>query len=218
MGNTNLDLAPYLEQVPTWPRVGRHIFAQHDARSVVVYQAFRPEIVHFAAAHGCFGDGFSLARMSWVKPNFLWMMYRCGWATKEGQEAVVAVWLRREAFEEVLRLAVPSSFHPARFATREDWEGAVKSSAVRLQWDPDRHPSGSPLERRAIQLGLRGQALRRYSQEWILRIEDITPFVAEQRARVTGRGWDKLVLPRETLYRPADGAVAKALGLDESAA
>jgi hypothetical protein len=26
---------------------------------------------------------------------------------------------------------------------------------VRLQWDPDHHPNGSPLKRRAIQLGLR---------------------------------------------------------------
>lgn len=28
-------------------------------------------------------------------------------------------------------------------------------SSVRLQWDPDHHPDGSPRRRRAIQLGLR---------------------------------------------------------------
>ena len=65
---------------------GRHVLAQYDAETVVVYQAYRPSIGAFAATHGYFGGGFSPSRMSWIKPNFLWMMYRCGWATKEGQE------------------------------------------------------------------------------------------------------------------------------------
>ncbi|MFM7854759.1 MAG: DUF4291 family protein [Flammeovirgaceae bacterium] len=29
--------------------------------------------------------GLSLNRMTWMKPNFLWMMYRSGWATKHNQ-------------------------------------------------------------------------------------------------------------------------------------
>jgi len=37
------------------------------------------------------------------------------------------------------------------------------------------------LERRAIQLGLRGEILARYAREWIIEIEDISAFVAEQR-------------------------------------
>jgi len=24
-------------------------------------------------------------RMTWIKPNFLWMMYRSGWASKKNQ-------------------------------------------------------------------------------------------------------------------------------------
>ena len=39
--------------------------------------------------------------MSWIKPNFLWKMYRCGWATKEGQEIVLAVWIASAAFAAV---------------------------------------------------------------------------------------------------------------------
>jgi hypothetical protein len=80
--------------------------------SVTVYQAYRPAIGHFAANYGYFGGEFSLSRMSWIKPNFLWMMNRCGWATKEGQEVVLAVRLRRSAFDEILRRAVHSSFVP----------------------------------------------------------------------------------------------------------
>ena len=33
---------------------------------------------------------------------------------------------------------------------------------------------GQKLERRAIQLGLRGEILQNYSRDWIIKIEDIT--------------------------------------------
>lgn len=56
-------LEPYVEQLPHWPRGGRHILAQFDDESVVVYQAYRPEIGRYAAAHGAFGAGFSFSRM-----------------------------------------------------------------------------------------------------------------------------------------------------------
>src|SRR5262250_1874468 len=107
-----LSTEPYLTQKERWPRSGRHILAQYDAESVVVYQAYRPEIGPFAARHGSCGAGFSLDRMSWVKPNFLWMMYRSGWGTKGGQEVTLAVRLRRDAFDEILRRAVHSTFVP----------------------------------------------------------------------------------------------------------
>src|SRR5215468_6730798 len=100
---------PYLVQKDRWPKTGRHILAQYDDEAIVVYQAYRPSIGHFAAQHGYFGGPFSLSRMSWIKPNFLWMMYRCGSASKEGQKAVLAVRLKRPAFDEILRRAVHSS-------------------------------------------------------------------------------------------------------------
>jgi hypothetical protein len=92
-----LTLERYLDQQARWPTAGRHILARYDEASVVVYQAYRPAIGHYAARHGRFGGEVSLDRMSWIKPNFLWMMYRCGWGTKDGQEVTLAVWLRRAA-------------------------------------------------------------------------------------------------------------------------
>lgn len=105
-----LELEPYLQQRDDWPSRGRHILAQYDRQTVVVYQAYRPSIGRFAADHGYFGGDFSLGRMSWIKPNFLWMMYRSGWGQKQGQEVVLAVRLQRKAFDEILARAVPSSF------------------------------------------------------------------------------------------------------------
>lgn len=184
--------------------------AQFDDETVVVYQAYRPEIGHFAAKHGYFGGAFSLGRMSWIKPNFLWMMYRCGWASKEGQEVVLAVTIERRAFDAILAAAVPSSYGQVdRFASTEAWSQAVKTSDVRLQWDPDHGPSGAPLERRAIQLGLRGDVLARYARPWIRSIEDISEFV---HAQAKLRGTADLVTPREEVY-PVAPETAAILGL-----
>ena len=37
---------------------------------------------------------------------------------------------------------------------------------------------GEKLERQAIELELRGKTLNNYSRDWIIKIEDITEFVA----------------------------------------
>jgi len=209
-----LRIEPYLQQTRLWPNEGRHILAQYDAESVVVYQAYRPAIGRFAAEHGYFGGEFSLSRMSWVKPNFLWMMYRCGWGTKPDQETVLAVRIQRAAFDALLDAAVPSSFDPRHFGTRDEWQTAVAGSSVRLQWDPDHDPTGAPLERRALQLVLRGDPLRRYAREWILGIEDVSAFVAEQREHAARSRWSALRMPAERVYPVADPIVWLRLGLD----
>jgi hypothetical protein len=206
-----LALEPWTAQQPHWPARGRHVLAQADADSIVVYQAYRPEIAEHAVAHERFGGEFSYARMSWIKPNFLWMMFRCGWATKPGQERVLAVRLARPFFDGLLAAAVPSGFVPEKYDSHDHWREAVAGSAVRLQWDPDHGPGGEPLERRAVQLGLRGDALRRYGQE-ALAIEDITDFVATQRAHATGDR-AQLLVPRERVYAPSPAATAN-VGLD----
>jgi hypothetical protein len=66
---TRLALESWREQQAHWPVEGRHILAQYDEASVVVYQAYRPEIGRYAAQHGRFGGEFSLTRMSWIKPK-----------------------------------------------------------------------------------------------------------------------------------------------------
>jgi site-specific DNA-cytosine methylase len=97
---TSLRTEAYRAQHERWPTQGRHILAQYDDDTVIVYQAYRPSIGHAAAADGRFGGGgVSFGRMSWIKPNFLWMMFRSGWGTKADQEVTLAVRLRREGFD-----------------------------------------------------------------------------------------------------------------------
>ena len=213
--SVELLLEPYRDQLARWPGTGRHIMAQFDHESVVVYQAYRPSIGRYAAAHGYFGGEFSLARMSWIKPNFLWMMYRSGWGTKEGQEVTLAVRLRRAAFDQILCRAVHSAFVPGTYASRDEWSRAVADSSVRLQWDPDHDPAGNRMERRAIQLGLRGGVLERYAREWILGVEDISGLVTVQRTHAqAGPPYERLLTPREDPYPVTEPEVASRLGID----
>lgn len=207
---------PYLEQVARWPKSGRHILAQFDDRSVVVYQAYAPAIGRFAAMNGWFGGEFGYGRMSWVKPNFLWMMYRSGWGTKDGQQVVLAIRIQRTAFDTLLSQAVHSTFVPEVHGSSEQWKQHVRSSEVRLQWDPDHGPHGEKLERRAIQLGLRGEVLRRYGREWIVGIEDVSELVAEQYSHVKARELHRLLTPEEHVYPVSDPDVAGKLGVEET--
>jgi hypothetical protein len=204
---------PYLDQVTIWPQKGRHILAQFDDESVIVYQAYSPAIGRYAVQHGSFGGDFSYSRMSWVKPNFLWMMYRSGWGTKPDQEVTLALRIRRAFFDSLLAQAVPSSWDREQFATEQDWSRAVGQSSVRLQWDPDHHPSGAKLDRRAIQLGRRGDVLEAFGRREILEVIDLSPFVAEQRAHLQSRGISGLITPRERVFVPSDPAVAAKLRL-----
>jgi hypothetical protein len=205
--------APYADVSSRWPRQGRHILASYDQDEIVVYQAYRPEIADVAVAQKRFASPFSLQRMSWIKPNFLWMMYRCGWATKPDQQRVLAIHLPRVAFYQILAQAVWSSFQPDLHPSSEVWSAAIQSSDVRLQWDPDHDPTGKPLERRAIQLGLRGKTLEQYATMWPVRIEDITTMVQSQHQRISEP--HELLIPDERPVPIADTVVRQHLKLDQ---
>jgi hypothetical protein len=210
----NLATARYLDQATTWPCEGRHILAHFDADTIVVYQAYRPSIGEYAIRHREFGDGFSYARMSWIKPNFLWMMYRSGWGTKEGQETTLGLRLRRGFFDSILAQAVASSLNHSDRASPEEWKASLASSNVRLQWDPDHDPSGNAVTRRAIQLGLRGPVLRHFGKRELLEVINMTEFVSQQRELLSHVGIGELRTPVERVYLPDDAAIARRLKLD----
>lgn len=212
----NLKLEGYADQVLRWPGVGRHILAQYDDDTIIVYQAYRPEIGNFAVKNSYFGGGFSYSRMSWIKPNFLWMMYRSNWGRSQGQEVVLAIRLRRPFFDSLLEQAVPSSYVPELFESHQAWKAAVARSDVRLQWDPDHTPSGGKCERRAVQLGLRGDTLEAYGKNEIVEIIDVSEFVAHQRELVGNGNSGTLLAPSEQVYVPRSSVAAANVGLDES--
>ncbi|MEU4980443.1 DUF4291 domain-containing protein [Streptomyces sp. NPDC021969] len=184
----------------------REIRAAHTASAVTVYQAYAPEIGLPAAREGRFPGLWKRDRMTWIKPSFLWMMYRCGWATKEGQETVLAVEINREGFEWALRSACLSSYKPGVHPDRATWQRELKRAPTRVQWDPERDLRLQPLPHRSLQLGLSGEAARRYADEWTVAIRDVTPLAHEMHALVRNDDLDaaRALLPREQTYPAAE--------------
>ena len=152
------------------------IRAAFSKDTVRVYQAYRTEIASAALAAGRFVPPFSMGRMTWIKPSFNWMMYRCGYATKPGQEVVLGLDITRDGFEWALEHAVLSDFNPAIHSSYDEWRSSLAEAPVRVQWDPERDWQLNVIKGvRAIQIGLSGEAVPRYVNEWIVRIEDVTP-------------------------------------------
>lgn len=149
----------------------KEIRADYDDRSIVVYQAYSPHIAEPALAAQRFVPPFKMERMTWIKPSFLWMMYRCGWGLKEGQERVLAVRIQRDGFDWAVTNAVSSHV-------------VGGNPAVRVQWDPERNLHLQPLNHRSIQIGLRGEAVRRYVHEWTTSITDVTDLAHAVHTRV----------------------------------
>jgi hypothetical protein len=160
------------------------IRADYDDRTIVVYQAYRPEIADAAVRAGRFVAPFSRERMTWVKPSFAWMMHRCGWATKEGQERVLALRLTRDGFDAALRDACLSSFRPDVYASHDAWKQRMRATSVRVQWDPERTLQDVRLEHRSIQIGLGAKVVPTFVDAWIVELHDITAHVRTMRARL----------------------------------
>ncbi|MFI5807879.1 DUF4291 domain-containing protein [Streptomyces sp. NPDC051561] len=187
----------------------RQIRALHTADTITVYQAYSPAIGLAAARDGRFPWMWKRDRMTWIKPSLLWMCYRSGWATKPDQEVVLAVELRREGFDWALRNAVLSHYDRRIHPDRAAWQRELKRTPARVQWDPERDMRLQPLPYRSLQLGLSGEASRRYADEWTVRIRDVTPLVRTLGSMVrSGRPEDaELLMLVESVYPEPEGGL-----------
>ncbi|MFG1794900.1 DUF4291 domain-containing protein [Nocardia sp. NPDC049149] len=193
----------------------RQVRADYDAATVVVYQAYSAEIAEAAVAAGTFVNPFIRDRMTWIKPSFLWMMYRSGWASKPGQERVLAVTITRSGFEWALWQSCLSHYVPEMYSDRQAWLDRLRVSPVRIQWDPERDLLHRPMAHRSLQVGLGGPAVGLYVDRWITGIRDVTE-QAHRIGRLVSDG--KLdaaarAVPVERPY-PLTAQVAEVIGAD----
>ncbi len=108
-----------------------------------------------------------------------------------------------------------SHFDSAVHQDKESWRKELSGSPVRIQWDPDRSVSLEPLSRRAIQVGLSGEAVQRYVHDWIVKITDITELVHDIHGDVSrGRLAEAVqALPAEREF-PLREDIRKRIGAD----
>ena len=191
----------------------RIIRAVFDEQTITVYQAYRPDIAIPAANNQKFIPPFKMERMTWIKPSFLWMMYRCGWTKKEGQEHVLAIKIKREGWEWAIKNACLSHFIKDIHNTQEEWKETLHSSPVRIQWDPEKDIFLNKLDYRSIQVGLTGIAVEKYVNDWVVSIEDISDNCKLIHSLILNKKIEeaKQLLPLENIYPLPNELKAKIL-------
>lgn len=190
----------------------RQIYANYDDNGVNVYQAFAPHIVANALEKGTFGAGFNMDRMTWIKPSFAWMLYRSGYGAKTRQEAILKIKLSHAGFREILSLSVETAYNPHIYSTPDDWRLSLRKSPVRHQWDPERNLKLGKIDRRAIQIGIRGWVVEKYVHQWIIGLEEVTDLAHEVQAVAKSRRTNFPSVPVERVY-PVSDNIAHRLGI-----
>jgi len=188
----------------------RQVRAVRADRTITVHQAFPDAIADAALDCGTFVAPFSRSRATWIKPSFLWMAYRCGWAAKEGQERVLSIEVLREGFEWALEHSCLSHYDPAVYPDRAAWRQRLGMTCVRIQWDPERDLHLAPLRQRSIQVGLTGEAVTRYTSDWIVSISEETQRMKQIRTLLAAgnESQARALLPDETPYPLSPGLTA----------
>lgn len=191
------------------------IRADYDRDTIVVYQAYREQIGKPAIKDKKFSSPFSYNRMTWIKPSFLWMMERSGYGQKSGQEYILAIRIKRSAWEYALSQAVLT--HPSKrvYATGEIWKEQFDEAKVHVQWDPKRSIRGAKLDYRSIQVGISRHLIEEYNNDWIMDIQDYSSLARKiYQLKMDGR-YDKAkdLLPKEKIYSVSE-EIMKRLGMD----
>ena len=191
----------------------RSVLADYDSDTIVVYQAHSDTIADGALRDGTFSDGFSLKRMTWIKPSFGWMLYRAGYGQKPGQERILRIRIDRNGFEEILADATLSHFDPRFYEDESSWSERLGRTQNRVQWDPDRNLRLGRLGRRAIQIGVHGRFVKAYVNEWIRSIEEVTPLAREISEVAKDRSASFPSVPEEREY-PVPKSLRRAIGME----
>lgn len=190
------------------------IRADFDARSIIIYQAYSDAIAGAALKANRFVSPFSMARMTWIKPSFLWLMQRSNWGLKANQNRILKVRITRAGWDEALSRSVLTGFEPRAHRDFLSWRQSFESAQVHVQWDPERTLRGADANCNSIQVGLSRAIIEKFVGEWTLSIEDLTPLVRKAHALLQSGAAERArrLLPPEREY--AVGAeVARRLGM-----
>ncbi|MGB1017082.1 MAG: DUF4291 domain-containing protein, partial [Nannocystaceae bacterium] len=182
--------------------------------TIVVYQAYSDGIARPALAAQTFVAPFSMHRMTWIKPSFLWLMSRSNWGSKRGQERTLAVRIARAGWERALGEGVLTAYEPGVHRNFDQWEQSFSLAKVHVQWDPERTLRGKKTELDSIQVGVSRHWIREFVETWVVEVRDLTATVEKiRRLRDQGRSKDaRRHLPPERQY-PTPKPIAARFGM-----
>ena len=195
-----LKLISFDDAIDLEPKLTRTITAQYDDEGIVIYQAYNDEIADYALANNRFGGTFKPERMTWIKPNFLWMMHRSEWANRKNQERILAIKISHDFFNQLLENAVLTSYNNSIYESTAEWKEALESSDVRIQWDPAYNLYDQRQNFKALQLGCKGPVAAQYAQTEIISLIEVTTYAKSLYELVLNNKRDEIRLPEERHY------------------
>ncbi|TCP23388.1 uncharacterized protein DUF4291 [Tenacibaculum skagerrakense] len=180
----------------------QEIRAHYDNKTITVYQAYNKLIALPAIKNNKFEAPFSFTRMAWIKPSYLWLMERSNWGTKNNQDYILGIKLKRIFWEKALQMGILTDPDHLVYKSGLEWEQKFKEAKVHIQWDPERNIEGSKLQERTIQVGISRFLIEEYNNEWIEEIIDLTPLTKKiNQLRKQGKYSEaKRLVPKERIY------------------
>ena len=83
-----------------------------------VYQAYCNNIANWVLEHQTFeGPNFNPKRMTWIKPSFVWVLYRSGYGKEHNHQRILKVKISHVAFASILK----------KCARKKSWKSTVGS-------------------------------------------------------------------------------------------
>lgn len=191
------------------------IRALYDTKNIALYAAFSPSIANVALKAQQLLPPFSYDRMTWVKPSYLWMMYRSDWAQKDNMQRILRIWIKRTDWEAALKEAVLTTPEAHVYGDAKKWRKQLDKARVRVQWDPERDIQNKHLAFKSIQVGITPALAETYAKRWITKIEDVTPLTHQISPWVFAQQWQKAaqLLPQEQVYT-VNNDIKTVLGMD----
>lgn len=120
--------------------------------------------------------------MTWIKPSWLWVNYRSGYSIKDAKQTnILALKMIHDNFQKLLSEAVVT--HGSALTNEE------KKRPVRVQWDPERGPGLEVLPYRSFQIGIGPALSRKWAEEWIVSIEDVTEHALRLKVEASKETW-----------------------------
>lgn len=169
--------APWSKVQAGLPQTGRPLLACYSDDVVTVFAAHRREIADFALASGRFGgDSWHAGRTTRFGLSFGDIFHHIKGGSDVNEERILAIHLRRDMFDGMLRQVVHWRVFPAGlFQTKAQWRLATRYAQAVMDWRPERGPKGADLERACVRFGVRGHLQKSFNSEWILGVEHMDP-------------------------------------------
>lgn len=190
------------------------IRALFDEKNIAVYAAFGDSIAIPALKNQQLLPPFVYNRMTWVKPSFLWMLYRSDWGNRASMTRILRIWIKRSHWDAALQEAILTTPVATVYPNKKKWRTQLEKTRVRVQWDPERSITNKKLAIKSIQLGITAKLSEQYAKQWITKIEEVTSMAHRiNNLLLAGKVQEaEKLLPQERIY-PTPAASRITLGM-----